>query len=843
MGYWLSYFETGFDFVQPASSAVRPYLTSAPVIAATFAVPLLAFGGLLLSRRWAYAPFFGLLAVGALLVMAAGYPSGKPAAGTLESLYYKVAATQFLRTTYKAGPLLALGMACLAGVAGRELVALAPRLPGRRAFLVPVAASAAFAALAVLFALPLFSGRLIEPTFAYGSVPGQWRAALTDAARGAPDDGRIMVLPGQPFGAYRWGQTFDPPIAPALTRHPVLQRTVDHYADPRAVQLQGAVDDLVQQGRLVPGQLGPLLGHLGVGQVLVAADGLPQQSGESPPATIADSLRDQPGFERAVAAYGPTRRYVPLRGQGGPSVALPDLRRYATPGARGPGVVRLNAADRPLVLDGDGNGIAELAASAGLSPSQALFYAGDLDRGAIREMVRSGATLVFSDSNRRRKLTSSLVRGNVGPTLPAGEAIARGVPAFDLFPAQGTNGQTVADYTDLSILRGPAPPRNTLSPDLRPSAAFDGRIDTTWFAPSPLPRCACLDLTLRRPRDVSYIRVHPRGLEGTASAPLGVTVNGGRERLVNLSPLGWTRIGIVARPLRTLRLRVTERALLGTLGLDEVEIPGVSARESLRLPTWLARATRGLDLRRNSVAVELQRSTKDFPFRASTAADKSDPESKMARLVTLPVPRRFEAISGWASPSPDAPDPAFDRLAGMPAAWRLDSSSRFEGVPARRASSAFDGDPGTAWVAAYDQQHRAWLSVRSPEPFTARRLRLERGSAEYPFPARLDVEAGGRAFRDVPVRSDGSVLLPAAVRTQSLRVDITDVDAPRPREARRLLMRWRSVSSRSRACTLRPRRVTAGFGRDVASWSFAPPSPPRRRWSRGASRRSTEERP
>jgi hypothetical protein len=159
----------------------------------------------------------------------------------------------------------------------------------------------------------------------------------------------------------------------------------------------------------------------------------------------------------------------------------------------------------------------------------------------------------------------------------------------------------------------------------------------------------------------------------------------------------------------------------------------------------------------------------------------------MARRVTLPVPRRFEAISGWASPSPDAPDPAIDRLTGLPAGWRLDGSSRFEGVPARRASSAFDREAGTAWVAVYDQQHRAWLSVRSPESFTVRRLRLERGPPEYPFPARLDVEAGGRTFREVPVRSDGSVLLPAAVRTQSLRMDVTDVDAPAATEARRLL--------------------------------------------------------
>ena len=58
--------------------------------------------------------------------------------------------------------------------------------------------------------------------------------------------------------------------------------------------------------------------------------------------------------------------------------------------------------DGSVVLDGDADGIAQLAADRRASPaSRALFYAGDLDRGAIREMVRSGAALVFSDSNRR----------------------------------------------------------------------------------------------------------------------------------------------------------------------------------------------------------------------------------------------------------------------------------------------------------------------------------------------------------------------------------------------------------------------------------------------------------
>jgi arabinofuranan 3-O-arabinosyltransferase len=779
MGYWLSYFESGFgNVVLPTSTAVRPYLTNELVIVATFAVPLLAFGGLLLTRRrWTYAPFFGLLAVGALLVMAAGYPAGKPAAGTLESIYYELQATQFLRTTYKAGPLLALGLACLAGAAARELLIRVPRLEGRAGVLVRAGPAVALAGLAILFAWPMFSGRLIEPAFVYGEVPGPWRSAMADAARATPEDRRILVLPGQLFGAYRWGETFEPPIAPVLTRQPVLQRTVDHYADPRAVQLQGAVDDLVQQGRLVPGQLGPLLEHMGVGEVVVAADGRPERSGESPPATIAETLRDQPGFERPAGAYGPVGLYAPLRGQGGPPVELPDLRRYDTPGERGPGAVRLHATEGAVVLDGDGNGIAGLAASGGLRPGQALFYAGDLDRRAIRDRVRSGAALVFSDTNRRHRLTPSVIRGDVGPTLSADESLPRDAPRYDLFPEQGTSAQTVVEYSGLATLRAPTAARNTLTSGRDPYAAFDGRIETTWLPPEPLPSCACLDLALRRPRSVDHVRVHPRALETGASMPLGVSVNGGPERQVSLSPLGWNRIAIGAQPLRTLRLRTIKRPLLGGLGLDEVEIPGVSVRKLLRLPTWLATATRDLDLSRNPVAVELQRATSDFPFRPSTAPDKLDAEPGITRLVTLPARRRFETIAGWASPSPDAPDSAFDRLAGMPAGWRLDGSSRFEGIPGNRASSAFDREPATAWVASFDERKRAWLSVRVPRPFTVRRMRLVRGPSEYAFPARLDVEAGGRTFLDLRPAPDGTVVLPRPVRTQALRVEVSDVDA------------------------------------------------------------------
>ena len=44
------------------------------------------------------------------------------------------------------------------------------------------------------------------------------------------------------------------------------------------------------------------------------------------------------------------------------------------------------------------------------------------------------------------------------------------------------------------------------------------------------------------------------------------------------------------------------------------------------------------------------------------------------------------------------PDSTLDRLAGLRGPSAFDSSGRFHDLPRYRASSAFDGDPSTAWL-------------------------------------------------------------------------------------------------------------------------------------------------
>jgi arabinofuranan 3-O-arabinosyltransferase len=785
LGYWVFYFGTGYyGAAEPSVSVASPYLFSPAVIIATFAVPLFAALGLLWNRGWRYAPMFAVLALVGVLGMSAGFPLAKPLERLMSDVYYDFTWLQFLRTTYKAAPDVALGFACLAGAAVASLYASARagllRVLGFRIsrwFLLPLVA------VPICYALPFFDGTAIDARLEY-TIPAYWRAAIADADRTTPPDRRIMVLPGQLFSWYRWGETIAS-IAPSISRRPVLIRQATQYADARSSELLAAVDDLVQQARLVPGQLRPLLDLMAVGQVLVPADGLGAQSGEPDPATAARALDHTLPPARPTKKYGRSRAYVPQPGRGGSPVPLPDIRRYRlSPPA--PGIVRAEPTRGATVLDGDAGGITSLAAVGDLDIARPLFYAGDLPDRLLRDQVRGGATLVFTDSDRRGFTSGARTTANTSETLGPTDPIPPGLASYNLFPARGSPDQTVALYSGLRSLRTPLFEGLGLMPQYRPYAAFDGRLDTTWLATMPDPKSRYIDLRFARARRVAAIDVHTHADIFGGTLGLATSVNGASERR-HVLQVGWTRVPIDSSNVRTLRLRVTGTALgAGLGGFDEVRIPGLRVRESLRLPSRLARQTRGMDLSHNAISVVLKRTTADFPYRAGAEVeaaqagnplDAVDAESGMERTVTLPVGRSF-GLDGWASVDPAAADTSLDRLVGMPRGWAFYSSSRFEGLPIYRASSAFDGDRATAWVGNFLKQQFAWIAFRAPHPIRIRRFRLIPLSSAYAFPTLIQVRTPGGYRRQVRVGRDGTVVLPKAIRTSFLRINLLSLRAP-----------------------------------------------------------------
>jgi hypothetical protein len=798
LGYWIFYFWTGYGGAQqPLYESASTYLFDIPVLVATFAVPLVALGSLRWLRSWRFAPYFLALAVFALLTMAIGFPQGKPLERALDWIYYHVPALQTLRTTYKAAPVLALALGCLGGAGAHVMIrairkATWPRTQARTGAL--VVALLVLAAIPVLYGLPFFTGVGTDSRLAY-HVPRYWPQALADANRTTPTGQRLMIMPGQLYPWYRWGETGSA-IGPAISKRPVLVRDVLRYADPRSSQLLATVDDLVQQGRLVHGQLPPLLRLMGVGQVLVATDGRIDQTGESSPASVSRALG--PGMfapGRAAQSYGERSRFLPAAGLGGSAAELPDVRRYPLPGA-GPGIVRLHPVHRTTVLDGDADGVAALAAVGLLDPSRALFYAGDLSRQQTADQVRHGADLVLSDSNRRRIVSGVRVTEDQGPTLGRSDPIPSSLPSYDLFSRRGSPDQTVADYDNLRYLRSPGSISFSLLPQYRPYAAFDGRLDTTWLVGTPDPRRGPLSVALTRPRPVSSIRVHPHQDRLGYPVRLGVTINGGPERSVKTGH-GWNTIPVHA-VLRTLSLRVLQMGpgpFTGGGGLDEVQIPGVRTQESLRLPTRLTAQTRGLDLGHNAVDVVLQRTTADFPFQAGSnvtdpqaqnAVDAVDPEPGIRRRVTLPVARTFD-MGGRASVGPGAPDHLIDDLVRLPRDWRFDGTNRFEGIPINRASSAFDGNPRTAWVSDPSTVVQPWIRWSGPQQVRLERFTLVRASPAYAFPRVVRVRTPGHKPQIVGVGRDGSIELRQPVVTRSVRLDVVRRSNPVGLESGRLL--------------------------------------------------------
>ena len=331
------------------------------------------------TRRWRYAPFFLLLTLVGLVVMAAGFPDGTPLRRGVTFAYYRVETIQFLRTTYKAGALPALGIACLGGAA---LAALWTRVgAGVRARPAAwrAAAVAGAAGLAALAAWPLVSGR--APSASSPSrVPSYWRALARDLDRRG-DDTRALVEPGQRFAYYRWGGTIDA-ILPALTKHPVATRWIVPFADLRSADLQWTVDDLIGQERLRPGQLAPLLDLMGVGDLVVAADGDRSRAARRRRATWRACSRSGP----AGGGLRPAVRAAPDAGTIAPAPRVPAVR--GSPVRTG-GLVRLLPRSPLTVVDGGAGGLAGLAAYGALDADRPIAYAPDL--GPAAALRRRGA--------------------------------------------------------------------------------------------------------------------------------------------------------------------------------------------------------------------------------------------------------------------------------------------------------------------------------------------------------------------------------------------------------------------------------------------------------------------
>ena len=181
MGYWTSYIGVGYGGLRPYTSDAGVMLFWPPVVIATLLVPAAALGSHLLARGWRYGPFCLLLVLAGAVIVMVGFPDGTPLRRAALGVYFHVQPVQFLRTTYKAAPLIALGLTLLAAAGAGPAWA---RLGRRR-----IAAAALGLLVVALAAWPLVAGQGDraddELEGAPGGVDGRRRPTSTRGSRAA----------------------------------------------------------------------------------------------------------------------------------------------------------------------------------------------------------------------------------------------------------------------------------------------------------------------------------------------------------------------------------------------------------------------------------------------------------------------------------------------------------------------------------------------------------------------------------------------------------------------------------------------------------------------------------
>ncbi|MDX6656053.1 MAG: arabinofuranan 3-O-arabinosyltransferase, partial [Solirubrobacteraceae bacterium] len=767
MGFWTSYIGVGFGGrLDPFAGHGHVLLFSPVVVTAGLLVPALALGGFAWTRRARYGPFFLLLALVGVVVMAAGWPEGTPLRRGLTFTYNHEHALQFLRTTYKAGPLVALGLAVLGGGALAAALARIRRQPRQ------VALAAAAAVLVGVAAWPLVTGQAVERQLAF-KVPDAWRQVAGDLSRRG-DGSRALLEPGQLFAFQRWGGTIDN-ILPALTDHPVATRYIVPFSDLRSTDLQWGVDDLIGQERAVPGQLRRMLDLMAVGDLVVASDTDRRRGGGQGPGEATQALA--PLLTVPGSVYGKARKALPAPGRIGTPQRLPQIRRVELPTA---GIVRVLPHGPATIVDGAAAGIAALASFGDLPADRPIRYAADMSAATLRSAAEAGATVAISDSNRRQAFVAARLLQNRGAVLPAGQDVSQDGTFLDPF-GRGPDAQTVAVQRGIARISSPFSPQTSQFPEHRPFAAVDGDVRTSWLGDRFLaPQRRHLDLTFLAPRAVPYVDLLPY------SDPRGITrnviVNG---RLIRLHP-GWNRLRLGIARTQTLRIELfgTKRPTTGSAGgggIRELRVPGLKVDELLRPPVLAENALRGAALSKTRLQYLFDRFTADLPgqrgplagdAQAGLARDARDPEPQLARTIDPPAPRRWTA-DAWVHVAPTASDAAIDRLAGATGGGTATSSSRFENRPVNRASSAFDGVAGTAWTGQWIPGRAAFLAWTTRRPATIKHLKLVAPDFVARFPKLVSLNG-----TQAPVGADGSVTFPAPVRGTAFRLDIVRAAFP-----------------------------------------------------------------
>ncbi len=776
IGYWFFYGEDRFG---PWIAASRAYTRQLWLLVVSYLLPILALAGAALARFRERAFFAALVLTGTLLSVG-GHPWAHPSlVGRGLKVFLLSDAGLAMRSLPRAAPLVVLGLAVFLGSGLASLTA------ERERWARPAAAGVMV--LAVLGLPPLWTGQIVDKNLDRDeAIPQYWRQDIRYLdSRG--HDTRVLELPGSDFASYRWGTTVDP-ITPGLMDRPYVARELIPYGSPPSADLLNALDRQTQENVLDPRALAPVARLMGVGDINVRSDLTYERYNTPRPRRLWDLLRHAPGVGEPTG-FGGTARNVPRRNlplndeqelETPPS--LPDPPRVAALPVQGAErILRVAPVRRPVIVDGDGEGLVDTAAAGLIDGHELVLYSASFAKrhGELRRQIRRDAALIVTDTNRRRARRWGTVRENTGETERPGQKTMRFDPKdqrLEVFPDAGDSAATVLDT------RGGSWAESTsfgnavsLTPEDRSSNAVDGDSTTAWRVGGfDKAEGESIRIHERKPVTTDHIRLLQAlgGVRNRFITEVELRFDGGHPLRVPLDlssrdvPGQMVALG-EARTFRTLDIEITRTDVgirprydgVSSVGFAEIEVqPGQAGAprvdDVVRLPRDLL-GVAGPRSSANSLTVLLTR------LRTSgSVAVRGDEERTMAREINLPTSRTF-SLRGTSRLSNAAPDDLLDRLLGMPDARHggltASSGRRLPGGLVNRASSAIDGDPDTWYSPGFLDQHQEFMHYQLPRPISFDRMDLTvLNDGRHSVPRRIRIEADGKVVAgiDIPTIRD-----------------------------------------------------------------------------------------
>ena len=809
LGNWFFY---GSDALGTWIAPAGRMMQSLPALVLSFTVPGLALVSGFLTRFRNRGYFALLVATGLVLAVGAHPWSDSSPAGAAFKAWTTTESGMAFRSTPRAVPLVALGLAVMLGAGVAAISAARP------AWHLPVAGLALVVVCANQWSL--FNGQLVDRNLGRDEeIPEYWHeaaAALQAGAGTGPRDTRVYALPGSDYAAYRWGNTVDP-VAPGLMDRPFAARELIPYGTPPSADLLNSWDEPLQQGDFDPATLQPLAQLLGVGTILHRADLQYERFHTPRPRNVWEMLLHAPGLDTpesfgvGVPNEAPSTHPLDDEAAYGTPASWPDAPAVSLFPVKDPRpVLRSVTQSTPTVMAGDGAGIVSWAGTGALDPDRAILYSASYadDRSGLDELVSTpGAQLLVTDTNRRAARRWGSLRDNQGYTETAGEEALVSDPSdnrLDVFPGAGDDAYTVSEQIGDATVRASSYGNPvSYTPADRAALAMDGNPGTAWRVGAfGEPRGQFLQIRADRPVTTDHLTLLQslrRGNRWITAVELSFDGGPPIRRSLGDSSLSMPgeELRFPSRTFRTLRITVADlnvgrlpsNQAQSDVGMAEVTIPGVDpVSEVIRPPTDLLDAA-GSDSIDHPLTYVFSRS------RVNPADTSSgDEEAQLLRWVEGPTARTF-TVFGKATVSSLSPEATIDAVLGVPDAAHgglsVTSSARLPGDLRSRGTSAVDGDPATAWQTPINDSVGQTVEVTAPAPFTVDRLDLQLvRDGRHSVPTKLSVQVDGGPAHQVDVAAEGtgdrsiargtlrkvSVPLPSTTG-RTVRVTIDAIDA------------------------------------------------------------------